>query len=82
MKTMEAGDDTQPGNPNKTPKRDLFGITQVRGRLRFILNFHQSLLGQHLNPLAGFHVWALQEDAAGTGSDQRLMGEVKNRMVG
>jgi hypothetical protein len=36
------GDDTQPGNPNKTPKRDLFGITQVRGRLRFVLNFHQS----------------------------------------
>jgi hypothetical protein len=36
------GDDTQPGNPNKTPKRDLFGITQVRGRLQFILNFHQS----------------------------------------
>jgi hypothetical protein len=35
-------DDTQPGNPNKTPKRDLFGITQVRGRLRFVLNFHQS----------------------------------------
>ena len=40
------------------------------------------VLGQHLNPLAGFHVRALQEDAAGTGSDQRLMGEVKNRMVG
>jgi hypothetical protein len=40
------------------------------------------LLGQHLNPLAGFHVRAVQEDAAGTGSDQRLMGEVKNRMVG
>jgi hypothetical protein len=40
------------------------------------------LLGQHLNPLAGFHVWALQEDAAGAGSNQRLMGEVKNRMVG
>ena len=40
------------------------------------------LLGQHLNPLAGFHVRALQEDAAGMGSDQRLMGEVKNRMVG
>ena len=40
------------------------------------------LLGQHLNPLAGFHVRALQEDAAGMGSDQRLMGKVKNRMVG
>jgi hypothetical protein len=40
------------------------------------------LLGQHLNPLVGFHVRALQEDAAGAGSDQRLMGEVKNRMVG
>jgi hypothetical protein len=40
------------------------------------------LLGQHLNPLVGFHVWALQEDAAGMGSNQRLMGEVKNRMVG
>ena len=40
------------------------------------------LLGQHLNPLVGFHVWALQEDAAGTGSNQRLMWGVKNRMVG
>jgi hypothetical protein len=40
------------------------------------------LLGQHLNPLTGFHVRALQEDTAVTGSDQRLMGEVKNRTVG
>jgi hypothetical protein len=40
------------------------------------------VLGQHLNPLAGFHVRALQEDAAVMGSDQGLMGEVKNRMVG
>ena len=40
------------------------------------------LLGQCLNPLAGFHMWALQEDAMGTGSDQSLMGKVKNRMVG
>jgi hypothetical protein len=40
------------------------------------------LLGQHLNPLAGFHVRALQEDAAGTGRDQGLMGEVINRKVG
>jgi hypothetical protein len=27
-------DDTQPGNPNKWPKMGLFGITQVRGRVR------------------------------------------------
>jgi hypothetical protein len=27
-------DDTQSGNPNKTPKMASFGITQVRGRLR------------------------------------------------
>jgi hypothetical protein len=27
-------DDTQPGNPNKTPKMPLFSITRVRGRLR------------------------------------------------
>ena len=40
------------------------------------------LLGQHLNPLMGFHVRALQEDAVGMGSDRRLMGEVKNRTVG
>jgi hypothetical protein len=30
----ELADDTQPGNPNKTPKMASFGITQVRGRLR------------------------------------------------
>jgi hypothetical protein len=27
-------DDTQPRNPNKTPKMPSFSITQVRGRLR------------------------------------------------
>ena len=36
------GDDTQPGNPNKTPKMVLFGITQVRGRLQVVLNFYRS----------------------------------------
>ena len=40
------------------------------------------LLGQHLNPLVGFHVWALQEDMAGMCSDQRLMHKVDNRTVG
>jgi hypothetical protein len=48
---------------------------------KFISTSHR-VLGQHLNPLVGFHVRALQEDTAVTGSDQRLMGEVKNRMVG
>jgi hypothetical protein len=28
------GDDTQPGNPNKWPNMALFGIIQVRGRVR------------------------------------------------
>jgi hypothetical protein len=45
--TTDDSDDTQPGNPNKTPKRVLFGITQVRGRLQFILNFHQSPVMTH-----------------------------------
>ena len=35
------------------------------------------LLGQHQNPLMKFHMWALQEDAAGTGSNQRLMWGLK-----
>jgi hypothetical protein len=29
-----SADDTQPGNPNKTPKMSQFSITRVRGRLR------------------------------------------------
>ena len=37
------GDDTQPGNPNKTPKNALFGIAQVRGKVQDVLNFHWSL---------------------------------------
>ena len=28
------GDDARPGNPNKTPKRSMFSITQARGRLQ------------------------------------------------
>ena len=36
------GDDTQPRNPNKTPKNALFGITRVRGRVQDVLNFHRS----------------------------------------
>jgi hypothetical protein len=31
--TVKNVDDTQPGNPNKTPKMPLFSITRVRGRL-------------------------------------------------
>jgi hypothetical protein len=30
----KTADDTQPGNPNKTPKMPSFSITRVRGRLR------------------------------------------------
>jgi hypothetical protein len=33
LKQQDA-DDTQPGNPNKTPKMSQFGITRVRGRLQ------------------------------------------------
>jgi hypothetical protein len=33
IKFASVTDDTQTGNPNKTPERVLFGITQVRGRL-------------------------------------------------
>ena len=51
----------------------------MRGRMD---NSCVLLLGQHLNPLVGFHMQALQEDTAGMGSDQRLMWGVKNRMVG
>ena len=54
-------------------------VRQMRGCMD---NSCVLLLGQHLNPLTGFHVWALQEDVAGMGSNQRLMWGVKNRMVG